>query len=250
MADPVVHITGGLPDSGTGNITTLGQVFDPTNGPAAIKAASSGAALATDKAMVVTLRDTLPAGQAVMGASAPVVIASDQSVVPVGGKTITCTGTTLTRAATTPTYASGQLVANSTTPGSVTNITFASAARVNSGSGVIVGAALQKSGNTTTGAAFRLHLFTVQPTYTSAGDGSAISSVVVALAKGYLGYIDFPTMVAFSDVGWSSGAPDNTRGSIPFVAVVQTLYGLLEARGAYVGVSGESFIPILDILQD
>ena len=27
MADPIVHITGGLPDSGTGNITTLGQVI-------------------------------------------------------------------------------------------------------------------------------------------------------------------------------------------------------------------------------
>jgi hypothetical protein len=27
MADPVVHITAGIPDSGTGNITTLGQVI-------------------------------------------------------------------------------------------------------------------------------------------------------------------------------------------------------------------------------
>src|SRR6516162_3208850 len=30
MADPVVHITNGLPDSGTGNITTLGQTIPPT----------------------------------------------------------------------------------------------------------------------------------------------------------------------------------------------------------------------------
>lgn len=28
MADPIVHITGGIPDSGTGNITTLGQTLD------------------------------------------------------------------------------------------------------------------------------------------------------------------------------------------------------------------------------
>src|SRR6516162_910394 len=29
MADPVVHITLGVPDSGTGNITTLGQTIPP-----------------------------------------------------------------------------------------------------------------------------------------------------------------------------------------------------------------------------
>ena len=27
MADPVVHITNGIPDVGTGNITTLGQTL-------------------------------------------------------------------------------------------------------------------------------------------------------------------------------------------------------------------------------
>lgn len=54
MADPVVHLTAGVPDSGTGNVTTLGQVIDPTNGPAAIKAASTSP-VATDKALVVGL---------------------------------------------------------------------------------------------------------------------------------------------------------------------------------------------------
>src|SRR6516225_11860293 len=29
MADPVVHITAGVPDAGTGNITTLGQTIPP-----------------------------------------------------------------------------------------------------------------------------------------------------------------------------------------------------------------------------
>src|SRR3974390_1866090 len=29
MADPIVHITGGIPDSGTGNITTVGQTIPP-----------------------------------------------------------------------------------------------------------------------------------------------------------------------------------------------------------------------------
>jgi hypothetical protein len=54
MADPVVHLTNGIPDSGTGNVTTLGQLIDPTNGPAAIKAAST-APVASDKSIVVAI---------------------------------------------------------------------------------------------------------------------------------------------------------------------------------------------------
>lgn len=33
MADPVVHITNGVPDSGTGNITTIGAVVDALAAP-------------------------------------------------------------------------------------------------------------------------------------------------------------------------------------------------------------------------
>ena len=72
MADPVVHITNGVPDGGTGNITTLGQhlaalqaaatapfakLTDGTNSPT-IKGANSGAPAASDVAIAVTLRDT------------------------------------------------------------------------------------------------------------------------------------------------------------------------------------------------
>lgn len=84
MADPVVHLTSGVPDSGTGNITTLGQVLDPATGPAAIKAAST-AAVATDKALVVALspNNVNANGQTTMASSAPVVIASNQSSIAV-----------------------------------------------------------------------------------------------------------------------------------------------------------------------
>jgi hypothetical protein len=48
MADPVVHITAGLPDSGTGNITTLGQTLldgaNITTGAIADAAVAAGAA--------------------------------------------------------------------------------------------------------------------------------------------------------------------------------------------------------------
>jgi hypothetical protein len=73
MADPIVTLTAGVPTSGNGAITTLGQVLDPTSGPAAIKAGSSGAAAVTDKALVVTLRDVNSNGPATPANSAPVV---------------------------------------------------------------------------------------------------------------------------------------------------------------------------------
>ncbi len=133
MADPIVHITAGIPDSGTGNITTLGQtlldganatmgvttgaavttdaagtlqqylrglikqfaagvyalkVWDGTN-TAAVKAAST-APLATDPALVVAIspNSVNANGQAAMAASAPVVIASNQSAVPISATSL------------------------------------------------------------------------------------------------------------------------------------------------------------------
>lgn len=74
MADPVVHITNGVPDSGTGNITTLGQVLaaiqslagslfakitDGTN-TASVKAVSTAPVTATDPALVTVLRPDSP----------------------------------------------------------------------------------------------------------------------------------------------------------------------------------------------
>lgn len=191
-------------------------------------------------------------GQTTKSASAPVTIASDQGYAGnVGGITVTqSASSTITRPADTAAYASGDLVANSVTAGSVNNLQFTTLARISGGSGVIIGAQIQKSTASTTNAAFRLHLFNTAPTYTSAGDNSAISTVVVASGKGYLGYIDVTAMVAFSDVAWGSGAPDNSRGGIPYVATAQIIYGLLEVRGAYAPGNAEVFTIVVDALQD
>jgi hypothetical protein len=48
MADPVVHITAGIPDSGTGNITTLGQTL--ADGANATLGVTTGAKVITDAA--------------------------------------------------------------------------------------------------------------------------------------------------------------------------------------------------------
>jgi hypothetical protein len=188
-----------------------------------------------------------PLGATTKSASTSVTRATDEVL----GLTVTqAASSTITRPGDTTAYASGDLVANSVTAGSVANLQFTTLARISGGSGVIVGAQIQKSTNTTTNAAFRLHLFNTAPTYTSAGDNSAMTTVVVASAKGYLGYIDISAMVGFSDVAWGSGAPDNSRGGIPYVATAQIIYGLLEARGAYTPGNAEVFTITLDALQD
>lgn len=148
---------------------------------------------------------------------------------------------TIARPADTTAYTSGDLVANSVTAGSVNALQFTTAARISGGNGKITGARIQKSTNGVSGAAFRLHLFTVIPTFTTNGDNDPISGNVVSSGKGYIGYIDITAMTSFSDVAWGTGAPDNTRRALDFVAVAQTLYGIVEARGAYTPGSGEVF---------
>src|SRR5216684_5676664 len=181
-------------------------------------------------------------GQATMANSAPVVVASDQSTIKTGGNTITqASSSTITRPANATPYASGQLLANSVTAGSVNALQFSTLARVSGGSGVITGAVIQKSTNTITNAAFRIHYFNTIPTFVTAGDGSAISTVVQASGKGYLGYVDIITMTGFSDVAWGTGAPDNTRGCIPYVATAQIIYAIVEVRGAYTPGNAEIF---------
>lgn len=143
----------------------------------------------------------------------------------------------------------GDLVANDVVPTAVLNLQF-NIGRVTGGTGAIVGAQLQKSSNNIDGAVFRLHLFSLPPTYITGGDNSPLTTVVVASDKAYLGYIDIKEMIAFSDVAWGSGSPDNSRGAITFVADTQSIYGLLEARGVYTAASLESFRPSLDVIQD
>lgn len=165
------------------------------------------------------------------------------------GTLIVAASSTITRPADTTAYASGDLVANSTTAGSVNALQFTAARTAAQGSGRVLGAVLQKSGTTATNAAFRLHLFTSTPTFTSAGDNSAIGTVVVGIAKGYLGYCDVTAMTGVSDCCFATGAVDNSRLRMPWNGG-QTLYGLLEARGSYTPASAEVFTVSLVVEQD
>lgn len=132
-------------------------------------------------------------------------------------------------------YASGDLVANSTTAGSVTPI------RLGIGEGgQIRRARLRKSDPGTTNAQFRVHLFAGSPTVAN-GDNGAISSNMVA---NYLGAIDVTIGQAFTDGAAGLGVPNNGSEINSEAGVV---YALIEARAAYTPVSAEVFTLALEI---
>lgn len=236
---------------------------DATNGLTVNNAAIAGTAIATGSGVMsagvqrVAIASDSPGvittGTAGTASAVVLTVQGVASMTPVtsGGVTITqAASSTIARPADTTAYASGDLVANSVTAGSVNALQFTTLARISGGSGIITGARIQKSTATTTNAAFRVHYFSVIPTFTSAGDNSAISTVVVASAKGYLGYVDITAMIGFSDVAWGTGSVDNSRGGIPFVAVAQIIYAIVEARGAYTPGNAEVFTVTTFALQD
>jgi hypothetical protein len=144
-----------------------------------------------------------------------------------------------TRPADTTAYASGDLVANSTTAGSVAAMTFAS--NLAGGSGKIVRARLRKSDASVTNAAFRLHLYSTATITAANGDNGAWSTNAVA---SYLGFIDVTADKAFTDGAFGQSA---AVGLIYALADGGKLYGLLEARGAYTPASAEIFTVTLEV---
>lgn len=124
-----VTVTSGVPTAGSGTVSTLDGIIDATNGPVAVKAASTPP-VATDKALVVTLRDANGNGQATMTNSAPVVLASNQTSIPVAASIVAST----TDVAVTPTVTASAYTANNCIGGIMT---FASILAATSFNGVL-----------------------------------------------------------------------------------------------------------------
>lgn len=149
---------------------------------------------------------------------------------------------------TTP-YASGDLVADSTTAGSVTPLSW-NVHRSPSGSIRINRVKVKKSGAVITNASFRLHLYASAPTVAN-GDNGAWSSI----EAGYLGFVDVVVDKAFSDASAGHGTPVYTNVCQIDVKLPGTndtttskkIYGLLEARGAYTPAAQEVFTVSLEI---
>jgi hypothetical protein len=154
------------------------------------------------------------------------------------------TSQTITRPADTTAYAAGDLVANNTTAGSVTPFLFSNVVRQLGYKNKIVRAAAKLSGTAITNGSFRLHLFSAAPTVTN-GDNAAI--VVATNITAYLGYLDIVQILggASGNMGWSVAA----WGAPPTMisASSKSLWGLLEAKAAYVPASGETIILSIEV---
>jgi hypothetical protein len=145
------------------------------------------------------------------------------------------------RPADTTAYTIGDLVANNTTAASVSPMEFA--VKAVGGSGVIRRVRLFKDDETTTAAAFKLHLFTAAPVVTN-GDNGALA---VTTVENYLGYA-----VVDMSTGAMASATDlmkmvDTAIYFRFPDLASKLYGLIEALAAYTPSSGETFKVTLEI---
>lgn len=164
------------------------------------------------------------------------------------GKTvgiITNPSSSTQRPATTPTFASGQLVANSATAGSVVPLSWTTAARLAAGNFYIRRLRFRKSSTTITNASFRVHFYTASPTFTNGETAAWLTT-----QSGYLGSIDVTMTQAFSDGAEGLGAPNAGSELNVALASGQTIYACIEARGAYVGVASETFTAELEIWQN
>ena len=170
--------------------------------------------------------------------------AGENHIGEVGGRN-TLVSASFTRPADTTAYASGDLVANSTTAGSVAPMTL-TIGRTASGSGstgMIRRLRLRKSGTSITNASFRVHFYRVSPTVTNGDNGAWLSNN----AANYVGHIDVTFDKAFSDGAAGNGVPA-VGTEINFTS--QNYYALVEARGAYTPANAEVFTVAAEVLQN
>lgn len=151
---------------------------------------------------------------------------------------------TVTRPADTTAYSTGDLIANSTTAGSVTPFSFTNAVRVAGNTSRIDRIRIKKSGTSITSATFRVHFYAATPAVTNGDNGTWLTTVT-----DYIGAFDVVVDRAFSNGAEGAGLPI-VGGGIQFILNAgTTLYGLIEARAGYVPVSGETFTLIAELTQ-
>lgn len=138
-----------------------------------------------------------------------------------------------TRPADTNVYAAGDLVANSTTAGSVVPLTFT--IRPENRGTMIRRVRIKKSGTSIANASFRVHFYEPATITCTNGDNGAWLTNQTA---NYVGSMDVTMDKVFSDGSQGVGIP-SIGSEINFD--VGTCFALIEARSAYTPVSAEVF---------
>jgi hypothetical protein len=192
--------------------------------------------------------NTLPnAGQDTMANSLPVTIASNQSVFPVtslSSASITNPTSVLTRPANTTAYVANQLIASSTTAGSVVVPSFAIA----TSAGGAVLSRVRLLSNVTSGwdgVSVTVRLWTAAPTYTN-GDGGAY-----AVATGAAGWIA-SFLIALSQYGDGAiSASQLTAANEMAIKLASgtTIYWDMQIMGAATPISGQTFTLTAELMN-
>lgn len=144
-----------------------------------------------------------------------------------------------TRPANTTAYASGQIIANSTTPGLCTPIAL-TASRFNDAPGAVRRVRLSVNDAIWFNATVRVHLLRSSPTF-AAGDGGAFSGNITE--SGYLGSCDVTFDRQFSDPSVVGFGVPAVGGEINFLpnSGSQTIFGVLEARSSVTPTASKTF---------
>lgn len=152
-----------------------------------------------------------------------------------------------TRPADTTAYAIGDLVANSTTAGSVAAVEIGHVSNAPAGASMLRRVTLRKSGTSVTSASFRIHLYRVSGITCANGDNGAWSTNKVA---DYIGAFDVTIDRAFTDGAFGAAVPlVGSEFLVRLGPAVKSLYALVEARGAYTPASAEVFTITLDLMD-
>lgn len=140
-----------------------------------------------------------------------------------------------TRPNDTTAYAANDLVANSTTAGSVVPMSFV--IPKGNGNGIQIRAIkIHKTGATATNANFAVHLYASSPTVTNGDNGAWLST-----HSGYLGKLEAAIMTAFSD---DAAVVDSMSEAADLHFVLNSssvVYGLMMADAAYTPEANEVF---------
>jgi hypothetical protein len=163
----------------------------------------------------------------------------------VGGKTVIAAANAM-RPADTNAYAVGDLIANSTTAGSVSPMALA-VGRIAGGTGMIRRARVKVNDAAWSGSAVRAHFYKNSPTPANGDNGAWSTS-----ESEYLGSCDITFDKNFSDtfvkgIGVPAGGSEINFDCAPDS---QNIYALLEARSAVTPGSAKTFSLTVEVLAN
>lgn len=148
------------------------------------------------------------------------------------------------RTTDTVAYSAGDLVANSTTSGSVAPLSWSTKTGGGSTPFVIPRIRLHKTKSDVTNAQFRIHLFSATPTF-AAGDNSDVATTVATPSANWIGSFDGTMVAKFADGCAVDCVPTQALRRFDYASAGASLYGVIEALAAYTPASGETFTATL-----